>query len=101
MLFSTTMLLKLNLEYSLLQFLENCIFPKLNETHPIGASIDKTRSKLETTRQMEPYSTSLFNPNQSINYFYYTIRQLPKVFLASACFHWPGLICWFHELLIG
>ena len=24
------------------------------ETHPIGASIDKTRNKLETTRQMEP-----------------------------------------------
>ena len=64
-----------------------------------GASIDKTRNKLETTRQMN--LRSLFNPNQSINYFYYTIRQLPEVILASACFHWPGLTCWFHKLLIG
>ena len=38
----------------------------INETQPIGASIDKTRSKLETTRQMEPSQFNqlflLYNP---------------------------------------
>ena len=43
---------------------------------PIGASIDKTRSKLETTKQIEV--SQFIQSNQSINYFYYTIPTVTR-----------------------
>ena len=41
------------------KIIKNC-----SETHPIGASIDKTRGKLETTKQIE---VSQFIQSKSIN----------------------------------
>ena len=45
-------------------------------TLPIGASIDKTRSKLEKTKQIEV--SQFIQYNQSTNYFYYTIPTVTR-----------------------
>ena len=59
------------------------------KTHPIGASVDKTRSKLETTEQVEVLQ---FYSIQSIkNYFYlYNSDSLPEMrFHLTASFTGP------------
>ena len=58
-------------------------------TLPIGASIDKTRSKLEMTKQIEV--SQFIQSNQSTNNFYYTIPTVTEmIILLTASFHWPG-----------
>ena len=67
------------------------ILPFEAKTRPKAALIDNYLPGInfETIRQKNV--RSLFNPNQSTKLLLiYMIRQLPKIILVAARFHWTG-----------